>query len=131
MEVNAPVAEVRLYKPEDFPAVSSWAKAWEINVSEDLLPHTGFIVPDVAAFFIYETDSKVCYFENLICNPSASREQRESAFSGLTQAVIQEAKSRGFKVAYACTNIGSVINLAIQSGAHFKPKYVLLTKDLS
>lgn len=123
--------KVKRFEPTDFKELAGWGKAWGGEYSEELFPKTGFIVPGVAAFFLYATDSKVCYLENLVCNPGRPRCERDQALSLITEALLKEAKEQGFKTAYACTNIGAVIERALLMGATLKTNHALLTKDLS
>lgn len=122
---------VRRYKSEDFKQISQWAERRGESYQADLLPPTGFIVDNVAAYFLYSTPSRVCFLENMIANPDSDPAERSEALSMIVDAILSEAKERGFQVAYACTNIPAVVQRALTAGATFKPKYVLLTKNLS
>ena len=63
---------VRKYVDGDFEAIQQWGKAWGADYQKDLFPSTGYIYPGVAAYFIYGGgDSKVCWLENMVTNPSA------------------------------------------------------------
>lgn len=122
---------VRPYKPEDFEQIKSWGEKYNAVYDPELLPPCGFIVDGVAAYFLYETLSKVCFLENMIANKDVDDATKDKALTLIVEAIIIEATKRGFKLAYACTNIPKVVERAILNGAKFEPKYVLLTKKLS
>ncbi len=122
---------LRQYHHSDFKDIAAWGKQWGADYREDQFPKTGFIVPGIAAFFLYSTDSSVCYLENLIANKDVNGPERSEAIDQLVEVALATAKDMGFKVAYACTDIGQVVYRAIQAGANTKTKQVLLTKDLT
>jgi hypothetical protein len=121
---------VRRYTPEDYPEVASWGlEAGEVYDPKNL-PSIGFIVPGVAAQFLYTTDSNICFIENLVANPNTSKELRDVAIKCIVDQNLMMAKSLGYKVAYACTNIPAVIERAKQYGTVCTPNYTLLQKKL-
>ncbi len=122
--------KVRRYHLDDFKEVAEWGKGWGFTYEPDLFPKVGFIVPGVAAYFLYATDSAVCYLEHMVSNPKTFGRERDLALKMVVEAILEEAAKRGYRVAYACTDIGKVVERAILSGAQFKPNYVLLTKYL-
>lgn len=110
--------EVRKYdKTQDFEAIKAWGKQWGADYDVDLFPPTGYIVPGIAAYFIYYTDSKVVWLENMVCNKEVPKEQREVAIEQVVTAVLKEVNSKGYKVAYANTSNRIVIDRAIKHNA--------------
>lgn len=122
---------VRRYAPEDFEQIKAWGKAYGANYEPDLFPPVGFIVPGIAAYFLYETPSKVCWLENLVSNPDANKEVKELAITAIITAILAESKRLGFKVAYATTDIPAVIKRATQHNAKASPNQTLLTLKIS
>jgi hypothetical protein len=123
---------VRNYEPSDFETVKGWAQAgYDTEYTAEQFPKTGFIVPDIAALFLYSTDSTVCFLENMISNREADKEEKSKALDLLISKAFSAAKEKGFSVAYATTGNLSVIVRAMKHGAHMETKQVLLTKNLS
>lgn len=122
---------IRRYEKSDFAQISSWAKDWGAEYSEDQFPEIGFIVDGVAAYFLYQTDSLVCFLENLISNKHANKEDRDSAVDGVINAVFKEAHDRGYVVAYATTDNPRAVVRAMIHGACAIPKHTLLIKKLT
>lgn len=123
---------LRPYKPEDFETVARWARdGYNTEYSEDQFPQTGFIVDGVAAAFMYATDSSVCYIENMISNRSADPAARDYAIKLILEALFLAARSQGFKVAYATTDLATMIFRAAQHGARVRPNQSLVTKLLT
>lgn len=120
----------RKYLPEDFDQIQLWAKEWGTNYKPSQFPKTGFIVDGLAAWFLYRTDSSVCFLENLISKKSADERDRDEAIKLVVDAVLTEARDQGFSVAYATTDIPAVVIRAMQYGATGEAKQVLLTKRL-
>jgi hypothetical protein len=124
--------QVRRYEPSDFAQISEWAlDGYNNDYTEEQFPKTGFIVDGVAAYFLYSTDSSVCFLENMIANKKVEPMDKDQALKLLIEAILAEAKALGFKVAYATTGIPSVIFRAVTYGAIPMPKQTLLTKNLT
>jgi len=122
---------VRRYEREDFDQIANWAReGYGTDYEEHQFPETGFIVDGVAAYFLYQTDSSICYLENLISNPKADVELKAKGITLVVDALLEEAKEQGFSVAYATTGIPTVVFRAMQYGAHAQAKQTLLTKKL-
>ena len=123
--------KARYYRKEDFPLIKAWGESFGANYCEDQFPPNGFIVEDVAAVFIYYTQSTVCFLENLISNKNSEKEKREKAIELLIGEAFFEAENAGFKVMYSTTHLPQVITRAIKHGATVKAGQALLTKTLN
>jgi len=123
--------KVRRYEDSDFSQISEWAKDYDTQYEQTQFPKIGFIVDGFAAYFIYQTDSSICFLENLISNKNADRTEKEKAIELVIQAILQEASDLGFRVAYATTDMPQVIVRAISHGARMKAKQALLIKNLT
>ncbi len=123
--------KVRRYSLEDFDQVKSWGAGWGSSYNKDQFPLTGFIVDDVAAYFLYQTDSTACWLENLVSKRGVDEKIRNQALALLVDAILHEAKEMGFTVAYATTDSVSVAKRAKEQGAIVKAGQILLIKDLT
>lgn len=122
---------VRRYTLEDFNEINTWAAQRGDSYSPELLPEIGFIIPGVAAYFLYRTDSGICFLENLIANPILTKEQRDVGINQLITIILLEAKRQGYRIAYACTDLEAIEERAERFGATITPNYKLITKQLS
>lgn len=122
---------VRKYEEKDFDQIKQWASQWGSEYVEDQLPNTGFIVDGVAAYFLYATDSNVCWLENMISDRHVDKFIRARALDLLVEALLKEAKDMGFTVAYATTDRHSIAKRAKENGASVKPLQFLIRKDLT
>lgn len=123
---------VRRYMPRDFEQIKEWAlTGFDTEYDSNQFPKTGFIVDGIAAFFLYRTDSTVCFLENMISNREACPIMKDKALDLLLEAAFKEAKAQGFKVAYATTNNPKVISRAIKHRVQIDIKHTLLTKNLN
>ena len=122
---------VRPFEPKDFEQIKAWASHRGDSYNEDQFPKTGFIVDGFAAYFLYSTDSSVCWLENLISNSKTDPFIRDIALDLVIKAAFQKAEALGFKVAYAATDLFSAARRAKHHGAEVKSNYLLLTKILT
>lgn len=86
-----------------------WAGHGQESVPLELLPLTGFIVDDLAACFVYSTDSAICILEAAIANPESHWEERKQALNALIDQAKAWAKSNGYKVILSSSNNAHVI----------------------
>jgi len=122
---------VRRYKTEDFDQIKQWLIDRNQKVFHPrILPKVGFIVDDLAAVFLYQTDSDLAYIENLVSNPHAGYEERDDAICQVTDTALQAATILGFKFVMGVTKNKSVLVRAVKKGAKVEAGQFLLTKQL-
>lgn len=87
---------------------------------EVALPKTGIIISrdgvDLAASFIYATDSCVCWAENFITNKKAPRELRKGSVDYLIEMTIEEGKRQGFLVMMSSVHHEGLIKKLLKAG---------------
>jgi hypothetical protein len=122
---------MRRYAQTDLEEMSGWYRARGLTpLSADVLPIVGFIEPDVAAGFLYLTDSSLCLLENYITNPRASPEGRNTALDAITGALLQEAERAGYRHAVALTQDREIRERALRHGLVPLGDYTLSHKEL-
>ena len=96
--------EVRLFdKQKDYKTLCEWWNDWKLpSHHKDALSETGIIISkdgiDICIGFIYSTDSYITWFEFVIMNKKATKNQREGALEKLLNSMVEKAKSMGFKL---------------------------------
>lgn len=104
----------------DYETIKKWHQLHqEGEYNTDVFPTTGLIVDNVAAGFIYFTNSPIAWIENFVTNPEVSPFKRSKAISLIAEGLIQLAVDGGFKYCQATTSLHSVGRRAEQFG--FKP----------
>ncbi len=95
------------------------------------LPQSGFVIDDVAMGFMYRTDSKLAWIENLAANPTLPRETRTLGLDAVVAAIVDEGRALGFEVLIGYTNVGAVIERAVRHGfTTDEEKFQVVTKLL-
>lgn len=113
---------------QDFEAIKRWGKEWDgSDYDKDLLSPVGFILPEVCAYFVYETGTKQVFLENLITNPKAPKELKELGIKMVITETLKYCNEKGYKVARAVTNNEAVIERAIMHNAMAQRDATLLT----
>lgn len=77
-----------------------WTKQQWPEIDPAFLPDTGFIVSSLghgplAAGFVYKTNSKLWFFEWIVGDPDAPKQERSEALNQLINYVIKWSKSQG------------------------------------
>lgn len=111
----------------DFEAIQAWSFEYGSTLDKDLLPPVGFIVPGVAAYFVYKVEgTKLVYLENLISNPKIAREIKDLGIQAVLSAALKYCNENGIKVAKAMTTIPKVVQRALEHKANKTEGYTLL-----
>lgn len=111
----------RYYTKEDYAQIVVWWEDWGwIPIPEIALPKTGIIVSnggvDLAASFIYKTDSCVCWAENFISNKKALSNLRGGSIEFLIDKTIEEGRNQGFLVMMSSIKHQGLISKLIKAG---------------
>jgi hypothetical protein len=94
------------YIPEvHYPILASWWKAhgWPA-IPEKFLPSRGYVVENLAAAFLYSTDSHAAIMEWTVGNPKASGREVYQAIRTLVNHILQVAQDDGFDVVFTALN---------------------------
>ena len=108
---------VEKYVPElHYKMVAEWWEKQGRQVPFSWLPATGFVVQDLAAGFLYTTDSQIGFFEMLTKNPEAGQQEVNRALDAIVGAIMEEAKSKEMKAVVGLTGELSVAQRARKHG---------------
>lgn len=117
---------IRPYSADDHKEVMQWlhARSKEVTyIAPECFPMTGFIVPGLAACFLYKTDSSVAYIDLLISNPEGPKDKSRAALDEVVLACIDQAKKDGFKILTATTKHRSVVERGQKHNFKMLPGY--------
>jgi hypothetical protein len=101
----------------DFDEIERWFEARNHKMPHKyFFPKIGFIVDNIAAGFIYMTDSNVGIIDVYISNPSIDGLVRGHALDEITQELIKSAQFYGLKLIKCDTKLEKVKNRALSFG---------------
>lgn len=102
--------EIKVFNKEtDYEELRGWWEEWGTpQHHSSVLSENGLIISidgvNVASAFIYSTDSYICWLEHLTSNKEVwltlSVEKRLDTLNKLGDAVFEQAKEMGFKLAF-------------------------------
>lgn len=121
---------VRPYNTTDLKEIMEWFLQRKIPITPDYFPKHGFIVPGVAAGFIFSTDSNFCIFECFISNPNSPRTLRREALEKIVASMIQKAKELEFREAYGFATSKTMIEIGKEQGFKFIEKCDSIVRQL-
>lgn len=107
---------VRGFTPEkDYAMIQKW---WEGHHSlAPKLDHLGkngkiidYVNIPICAGFLYNTDSSICIFEFVICDPTREKEIRDEAIDRLIEVAKDWAKENRYKLLYCPSNRNKFIS---------------------
>jgi hypothetical protein len=88
-------------------------------------------VPEVAAGFLYRTDSKLGFFDGFVGNPLASKREVRAALRELLRELAEDAKGWGMSVVYGYTKYFSIAEIAVElGGVAAGDRFFALAKEL-
>jgi len=82
----------------------------------EVVPTKGFIVADVAAGFLFQTDSKMALIDGIVSNPESDADVRDKALDDVFKALFVLARRLGFAVLWGFTPLPEVVARARQLG---------------
>lgn len=126
-----PMVKIRTFKPEDYSQLTGWFKHREMNVPPlEILSDVGYIVDDVAAGFIYKTNSSMAIIDCYVTNPSSDKKDRDIALDWITIHLTAYAKNCGYKLVKCDSKVEKVIKRAINHGFKEVGTFTSLVKEL-
>lgn len=113
---------VRRYQEKDYEMIERWAKDRNIKMPpHSWFPKRGWVVDDVAAMFMFKTDSKLGFIDHFITNPKATEDHRLQATDLLMKSLEDEAEKIGLTDLVGVSNIFKVQALSARYGYRFDP----------
>lgn len=100
----------RIIEDKDLVVLADW---WSYSHSDNLpvniLSDIGIMITSdekpVAAGFLYETNSKLCFSDFCIVNPILEKKCRDLAIKNLMHGIVRLAEKRGFSVMFVHARI--------------------------
>jgi hypothetical protein len=112
---------MRAFVQSDLAEVNGWRLAHGLaGVALDQLPAAGQIEPDVAAGFLYATDSSIALLDGYITNPAAGLRERSRAVDEITSSLLRAAKAGGARSVVAVCLAGGIARRARRFGLGFR-----------
>lgn len=89
-----------------YEMISLWYKDHGLLPVDSLLfPEIGYVVPGVAAGFLYKTDSKLGIIENIISNKRSEKNERDRSLNAIVENLIITAQALGMRLLVAFTEL--------------------------
>lgn len=112
---------MRKYDVKDLDHINAWnSERKDPLFTPGDLPKNGMIEPDVAAGFLFKTDSEIAILENFVSNPNATPFDVSKAIDKIVEELEQTAKAFGYFKLAAFTHVRSIGSRLERLG--FKPR---------
>jgi hypothetical protein len=114
--------DFRYFEDDDYNTLVDWWKFWRFAPpSLENLPTSGVIVNkdgvDICAGFIYFTNSKMCWIEFIVSNPSVKqKEDRREAIMKVIDILCSVGKENGYELAYTSLKNSNLEEKYLESG---------------
>jgi len=130
---------IRKIQEKDYEFINKWWQEVQLDpISKEILPMNGLgglIIEKekpIAVSYLYLTNSKVAYVDNLIVNPSYNNKDRFKVVSTLIDACARLAKKTGCIDIWAMSNSRGVLQRCKNLGAKIsEEKYKVITYSLN
>lgn len=125
--------QIRRYDHErDYPMISEWHRGWKQEpVDPELLSDYGIIVGNIAAAWLYTSNSKLTWIECTVVDPKSDKTARRDAIVALYKELFNEAKRLGFSLVMGYTISPRIASDSDRYGTKFiKDPMYLLVKNL-
>lgn len=122
---------MRRFRPTDYGEIAGWYETrGRTPPGLACLPMTGFIVPGVAAGFLYATDSALGIIDCLVSNPSASVLARGRALVAISSALVAAAENMGVRALVTTTREPGVIRQAERMAFRQVGQFVTMVREV-
>lgn len=100
------------WQPEKhLPLIHEWVRLRGMGPDAgdvSLLPSTGFVADEIAAGFLYLTDSRQAFMDAFVSDPRPTKEARGAAIGQIIEAIITLARSRGVRTLSGAISVPSL-----------------------
>lgn len=108
---------VRPFTTDDYDMMVRWYKHRDLRPPQlEMLPKIGFIVPGIAATFLYMMENNLSWSDGTITNLNASRSERQEAIVKLFEEIEKAAKAAGIKYILSSTKLPVMVEYAKNAG---------------
>lgn len=112
----------RRFEPEtDYDMIKEWwiAHGSHVMPLRHLSKHGIIVEVDgegVCAAFMFQTDSAICIFEFMVCNPASPKEARDVGLDRMIKEAIFWAEVNGYELIYTSTGINKFVSRLVDNG---------------
>lgn len=123
--------DVRQLTLDDYETLKVWwQKRGMLPTPLECLPHVGFIIDDIGAVFLYQTDAKIAWAEGFISNADKKPKEIYKALDILMDACIDASKARGNFLLFTFSQKTRFGKRYIKHGAKRLGSHVLYARSL-
>lgn len=94
-----------------------------------MLSNTGLVVNDTAIGFLFKTNSKTAYIDNIVTNPAKTSQERDVSLAVLITNLGIMAKDSGFKLLTVLSNTSNMDKRLFTLGYKSSGAYSLYYKE--
>jgi hypothetical protein len=122
---------IKRVNEDDFKRIRLWNRLRSMTtLKRDYYPEIGFIVDDVCAGFIVQTDSLICFLDGFASNPHSDKAVRDQALDLLSDTLVNFAHQRGYKLIMAYTRHPSIKKRCRKYGFAYKGEDGLYSREI-
>jgi len=121
---------LRLVNHADYKTIDDWYLSRGQNTLRQF-PKLGYIMPGVAAGFVYQTDSDICLVEGFVSNPKAPARKVFKAFDSITIACLKTSGAMGYTRVFAFTQKRSIKSLALRHCFTSRGDFMIFEKEMN
>lgn len=97
---------IRDLEKDDYPTLVGWWEAQKFPVPpEVILPSTGYMSDEMAAGYLYLTNSRIAWLEWVVADPKAPKCPRSKAIDEVVNHICNAAKITGAALVFTSANL--------------------------
>lgn len=97
---------IRSVSADDYPVLCEWWGAQSFpSPPKEILPATGYMANEVAAGFLYLTNSPIAWLEWVVADPKAEKKLRNQSINEVIEHISKSAKVTGNMLLFTSTNV--------------------------
>lgn len=108
---------IREYTDNDYEMVCDWLQAKDIpRPDKNFFSSIGCVADNAAVGFLFTTNSKICYLDNIAANPNVSSHLRSEAINKVICELQNKAKELGFEFAIVLADLPAMKSRFLSHG---------------
>ena len=119
---------VRPVTPADLPAIGHWHREHHAGFDPECLPALGWIVPSVAAGFMWLVENRMAMVDALVTSNTASADARAEGLKLVIDTMERYCEDNGIRRVFAISSDRSVGVRCVQHGLRPAGQFVLYSK---
>lgn len=120
----------RFKTAKHYETIKGWADKRETTIADKVLLSNFGYIDSHCAGFLYTTNSKVAFIENIIANPDSNWKDRDDSLDMVINKLTEHAEKKGYEIVIGFTRHKSIIERGMRLGFVPGNEFLMIVKTI-